>query len=532
MKNGYMASLPAMAINNLKSCKRRCKVADTTMSLNAKEVVIRATVLRNLLLRRQDRLGERVGVLLPPSVAAATTNLSLTVAGRITVNLNYALGSDFVNRCVEIARLGTIVTSRRFLSKTKLDVNCRELIYLEDLKREASRFDRLRTACRVYLSSTQSLMRYLGIDQFNPCKPATILFTSGSTGEPKGVVLTHANIGHNLAEIKRVGKLEDKDVLLGVLPFFHSFGFTASLWATLTQDITGVFHFHPLEASVIGKLAECYKATIFHSTPTFLRQYLKRIKPHQFADVNFVLSGGEPLPNQLADEFETKFGIRPMDSYGATECAPLISLNVPTSRSEHSSSGIDRLEGSVGKPARNVDIRILDVENESPCPVGKSGVIHVRGPNVMLGYFERDDLTRKVLKDGWYDTGDIGHVDSDGFLFVTGRLSRFSKIGGEMIPHVAIETVLSEYTNETNDDQIRIGVTSVRNIVGEENIVVLYNTHLRSVDAMIFHLAQCGFPNSFIPKPKNFFLVDKIPTLPTGKLDLQMLKTIASEKVV
>ena len=156
-------------------------------------------------------------------------------------------------------------------------------------------------------------------------------------------------------------------------------------------------------------------------------------------------------------------------------------------------------------------------------------MILVRGPNVMAGYFERDDLTRNVLKDGWYQTGDIGYFDQDGFLFISGRLSRFSKIGGEMVPHIVIENALSKLVYEKNDDQIRVGVTSTRNRSGEESVVVIYNTCNQTVDEMIIHLAQSGLPNSFIPKPKNFISVDKVPTLPTGKLDLKRLKSIAQK---
>ena len=501
------------------------------MSLSAKEVVVRALVLRNLLVRN-GRIGEtadRIGILLPPSVAAAITNLSLSLSKQITVNLNYALGSAFVNRCIEIARPNFVVTSRRFLSKVKLELECKDIIFLEDLKLQASIADKLKATFGAYLRSERSLIRDLGINQIEPGNPATILFTSGSTGDPKGVVLTHANIGHNLSEITRVGKFTDEDTLLGVLPFFHSFGFTASLWATLTQDITGVFHYHPLESEHIGKLAEKYKATIFHSTPTFLRQYLKRVAPRQFTNVNFVLSGGEPLKIDLADNFEATFGTRPVDCYGATECSPLISLNVPKSRSTHVEPGIDRRDGSVGKPAKHVSVKVVDLDTQEPCPSGESGMILVRGPNVMAGYFERDDLTRNVLKDGWYQTGDIGYFDQDGFLFISGRLSRFSKIGGEMVPHIVIENALSKLVYEKNDDQIRVGVTSTRNRSGEESVVVIYNTCNQTVDEMIIHLAQSGLPNSFIPKPKNFISVDKVPTLPTGKLDLKRLKSIAQK---
>ncbi|EMI17306.1 bifunctional acyl-[acyl carrier protein] synthetase/2-acylglycerophosphoethanolamine acyltransferase, partial [Rhodopirellula maiorica SM1] len=230
---------------------------------------------------------------------------------------------------------------------------------------------------------------------------------------------------------------------MGVLPFFHSFGYSVTLWAVMTLGPTGVYHFNPLDARQIGKLAAKFKASVLLGTPTFLRSYLRRVEPEQFATLDVVVVGAEKMPAELFDAFEERFGVRPVEGYGATELSPLVSVNIPPSRSSAKYQA-DRIEGSVGRPLPGIGARIVSPEDGSELLSGQDGMLMVTGPNVMKGYVNQDELTRKVVQDGWYVTGDIANVDDQGFLHITGRLSRFSKIAGEMVPHLRVEEEIAK----------------------------------------------------------------------------------------
>ncbi len=282
--------------------------------------------------------------------------------------------------------------------------------------------------------------------------PITIIFTSGSTGDPKGVVLTYDNIRANVSSIHTALMLTEKDFLIGILPFFHSFGYTVTLWTPFVLPLGAAFHFSPLDARQIGKLTQDFQATVLLATPTFLRNYLRRVEPEMFQSLNLVVVGAEKEPQSLSDAFEERFGVRPIEGYGMTEMGPLVSVNIPPSRIlEGNRDGMLR-EGSVGKPLPAVEAKIVSLEDGQPLPNNVDGMLYVRGPGLMPGYLNQKELTNKVIKDGWYETGDVGHIDDDGFIHLTGRQSRFSKIGGEMIPHGVVEEAIHACIGETNED--------------------------------------------------------------------------------
>jgi acyl-[acyl-carrier-protein]-phospholipid O-acyltransferase/long-chain-fatty-acid--[acyl-carrier-protein] ligase len=375
------------------------------------------------------------------------------------------------------------------------------------------------------------LDRMLGLHKVNCDDLLTIIFTSGSTGMPKGVMLSNANISHNVDAIERAIKLDNNDTVLGVLPFFHSFGYSVTLWAVMTLGPKGVYHFNPLDARQVGKLAEKHKATVLLGTPTFLRGYLRRVTPEQFASLDVVVVGAEKMPADLFDAFEKKFGVRPVEGYGTTELSPLVSVNIPPTRSPALYQP-DRVEGSVGRPLPGVSARIVCPDSDEELCAGEDGMLLVTGPNVMRGYANRDDLTGKAIKDGWYITGDIAHVDKEGFIHITGRLSRFSKIGGEMVPHVRIEEELSKLFHESDDDEVvRVCVTSVPDEKKGERLVVLHLPTEKDFDEIRKALSEAGLPNLFIPARDSFIEVDEIPMLGTGKLDLKKAKAIAAERL-
>ncbi|MGC4005847.1 MAG: AMP-binding protein [Pirellulales bacterium] len=354
-----------------------------------------------------------------------------------------------------------------------------------------------------------------------------MIFTSGSTGDPKGVVLSHDNVRANIASIEEAVRLTADDVLVGALPFFHSYGYTATMWTALALDVAGVYHFSPLDAQQIGKLCEKYGVTVLMSTPTFLRNYLRKCTPEQFKKLDVVFGSAEKLPKDLCDAFEEKFGHRPLEAYGATEMSPLISVNVPPSRTPQRDDSAAR-EGTVGRPIPGVTAKVVDPETGKDLPAGEPGMLWVNGKNVMRGYLNEPEMTAKVVRDGWYVTGDIAFLHPDGFIQITGRQSRFSKIGGEMVPHLKIEEHLLQAL-KAGEDELPLVVTAVPDEKKGERIVVLHRPLAKSIDELRKALSNDGLPNIWIPSNDSFKEVEKIPVLGTGKLDLKGVKDLAKE---
>ncbi|MHC4848546.1 MAG: AMP-binding protein, partial [Planctomycetota bacterium] len=404
-----------------------------------------------------------------------------------------------------------------------------ELVFVDELRDEIGLTDKIVGAFEAFAIPRGMLARLLGAHRTKGDDVLTLIFTSGSTGVPKGVMLTHKNVSSNVEAIENVVNATPEDAFLGVLPFFHSFGYTATLWTTMTMDVGGVFHFNPLDGRRVGQLCERYGVTIIQATPTFLRTYLRRCTPEQLRTVDAVVTGAEKLSDSLADEFEAKFGTRPVEAYGATELSPLISCNVPPSRSKL--EGRDYKEGTVGRPALAVQARAVDLETEEPLAAGEIGMIQIRGPNLMKGYFDRQDLTDEVMRGDWYITGDLGSIDADGFLRIEGRLSRFSKIGGEMVPHVGVEDALNRLLGAAEDGSMRAAVTAVPDPKKGERLVVLHTAMERDPDAIRALMVQDGLPNLWIPSSDSWFEVPAIPVLGTGKLALREVRRIAEERV-
>jgi acyl-[acyl-carrier-protein]-phospholipid O-acyltransferase/long-chain-fatty-acid--[acyl-carrier-protein] ligase len=374
------------------------------------------------------------------------------------------------------------------------------------------------------------LNRRLGLGENRSDDLLTVIFTSGSTGVPKGVMLTHANVRHNVDAVNQVIRLRHEDAIVGILPFFHSFGYTITLWAVMALDIRGAYHFNPLDARQVGKLVERNKATILLTTPTFLRSYLKRCSQEEFATLDTVVAGAEKLPKELSDAFEKKFGVRPVEGYGTTELSPLVSVNIPPSRS--AGVQLDRREGTVGLPVPGVAARVVDAQGQD-LGTSKSGMLLITGPNVMKGYLNQPDKTAEVIRDGWYVTGDIAELDDDGFITITGRESRFSKIGGEMVPHLRIEECLQELIGEHEDDEhteLKIAVTAIPDEKKGERLIVLHTGLPKTPEQLATGLKAKGLPNLFIPSTDSFIRVESIPVLGTGKLDLRGLRDMALAK--
>ena len=510
----------------------RLKVADALgTELTGKRLLIGTLLFRSLL--RTHILGadeSHVGVLLPPSAGAVLANTALTVDGRVTVNLNYTLSDEVANHCLKAAGVRHVLTSRAFLKKRPMELDA-ELVYLEDLRKRAGTPAKLKAAAHAALP-LPLLTRSLGLHDLDPEATLTVVFTSGSTGEPKGVELTHRSVGAVLAAIEPLARPVEEDVTLGVLPFFHSFGYTATMWWPLVHPGAGVYGPNPLDSRTVGKLGEKYRPTITFATPTFLRSYLRRCTPEQLGSLNLTVVGGEKLPADLREAWAAKFGLAPTEGYGATELSPVVACNVPPER-QRAGDPPGLKHGTIGRPLPGVRVEVRDPDTGAALPTGAEGTLHVGGPTVMKGYLNDPAKTAAALKDGWYDTGDMAKLDADGFIHITGRLSRFSKIGGEMVPHLRIEEELLKICEcddpEAGDGPV-LAVSSVPDERKGEKIVVLHRPLPVPVEEVRKRLGAAGLPNLWVPAADAFHVVDALPVLGTGKLDLKALAALAREK--
>jgi acyl-[acyl-carrier-protein]-phospholipid O-acyltransferase / long-chain-fatty-acid--[acyl-carrier-protein] ligase len=279
-----------------------------------------------------------------------------------------------------------------------------------------------------------------------------------------------------------------------------------------------------LEAREIGRLSRRHGATILVSAPTFLRSYLRRCEPEDFRTLEVVIVGAERLPPALADAFQERFGVRPSEGYGATELSPAVAVNAPASRDP--SGGQGAREGTVGRALAGIAVRVVDPATRAELPAGAEGLLLVKGPSVMQGYLGRPDLTAEVVRDGWYTTGDMAAIDSDGFIRITGRLSRFSKIGGEMVPHLRIEELINEILGGHADGP-RATVAAVADEKKGERLVVLHCGLGMTPDELCRRLHEKGLPPLWIPSPDSFRQVSALPLLGTGKLDLAAVRALA-----
>ncbi len=496
---------------------------------NSGKISFGGALVRAILLARRLRRvwegQEMVGILLPPSVPGALVNWAALMLGKVPVNLNYTLSSEALASCARQCGLKTVITAKALLERVKVEVPGQAL-YLDELVGKPGAAEKLVAMLMAWLLPSPLLLRALGQRRRTENGDvATVIFSSGSTGEPKGVLLTHANIAANVEQVGQVFFLAGDDRVLGILPFFHSFGFTVTLIMPAVLGIGVVYHPSPLDARAIGALVEQYHVTFLLSTPTFLQAYLRRASPEQFGSLEYVLVGAEKLPDRVAQSFEDNFGIRPLEGYGATECAPVVAVNARDFRAPGFRQ-VGAKRGRIGHPLPGVSVRIVDPDTFAPLAMGEPGLLLVSGPNVMKGYLDQPEKTAEVLRDGWYVTGDIASQDEDGFLTITDRLSRFSKIGGEMVPHGRIEEKLQELAGAT--DQV-FAVSSVPDERKGERLVVLHTLQDDKLQEILKALPLSGLPNLWIPRANQFFRVDALPYLGTGKLDLRRVRDLARD---
>jgi acyl-[acyl-carrier-protein]-phospholipid O-acyltransferase / long-chain-fatty-acid--[acyl-carrier-protein] ligase len=355
---------------------------------------------------------------------------------------------------------------------------------------------------------------------------ATLLFTSGSTGEPKGVVLSHRNVVGNVSQFRELLDAKTDDAILASLPFFHSFGSTVTLWYPLIEAVRIITYPSPLEVAKNAALIEQHKLTLLLATPTFLRGYLRKAEPHQLRSLRLVITGAEKLPLDLAKSFEERFKQKVFEGYGLTETSPVVSTNLPEPEPVRPGEQVQPSSrpGSTGKMAPGIAAEIREPETDRKLSLHETGMLWLRGVNIFEGYLHDRERTSEVLRDGWLKTGDIGRFDEDGFLYIEGRLSRFSKIGGEMVPHESIEQKIVELLGLSGKDERTLAIVGVTDEAKGEALVLLSAVDV-DLARLRDKLRDAGVPNLWIPKRVQ--CVESIPVLASGKLDLSQCVALA-----
>jgi acyl-[acyl-carrier-protein]-phospholipid O-acyltransferase/long-chain-fatty-acid--[acyl-carrier-protein] ligase len=508
----------------VRAAKRRwgsfCMADATTAPLTFGRALAGALLLSRWI-RRAAPGQPRIGLLLPASVGGALANIAVALAGRASVNLNFTAGRDAMAAAIARCGIGTILTSRRFLAKAGIP-EMDGMVFLEDVMARISPLSKAWMMAVAFLLPARLLSRiYAG--QGDADSLATIVFSSGSTGVPKGVMLTHRNILSNVDAIAQVFQLRDDDVMVGVLPFFHSFGFSVTLWLPMVNGFGAAFHPNPMDGKTIGELAGSHRGTILVSTPTFYAGYVRKCRPEQFAHVRYALVGAEKLREPIAAAFQEAFGIALLEGYGCTEMAPVVAVNAPDVRD---AGGHQRASapGTVGHPLPGVAAKVVDPETGEGPLIGREGLLLVNGPNRMQGYLDDPERTAEALRDGWYVTGDIACIDEAGFIRITDRLSRFSKIAGEMVPHMKIEEEIQALLDAAHS----CAVTAVPDEARGERLVAFYTDPAVAPHELWERLCRTELPRLWLPRREDVRWVEAIPTLGTGKVDLRAVRRLAA----
>ncbi|HKB57746.1 MAG TPA: AMP-binding protein, partial [Lacunisphaera sp.] len=471
----------------------------------------------------------RVGIVLPPGAGAHIANLAVACAGKVPVNLNFTVGRAAIEASLRVGEIRTIITADALRVKIP---NFPFPANTLDLKKEIEAAGGKRAivpwVLAAWLLPNQWLAALLGVPREGDQAEAALLFTSGSSGEPKGVVLTHRNILANCAQISSLSILPDTATMIGCLPIFHSFGFTVTLWYPLLRGCKVVTLPSPLDTRKIVEAIQQENATVLIGAPTFVRPFLRKATREELATLNLVVTGAEKLPMDLYDGFLAQFGIEILQGYGLTETTPAACINQydPPITTTTAEPQLGKKPGAVGRLFPGMSARIMDPETGEELPLTATGMVWLRGPNIFSGYLKDPEKSAAALKGRWFITGDLGRFDDDGFLYIEGRLSRFSKIGGEMVPHGTVEQrIIEVFGWDQNDGPVAV-ITGVPDASKGEALVLL-TKHEVTTEQLRAKLLEAGLPNLWIPRLIR--RVDKIPMLGTGKTDLKACRTLAIE---
>ncbi|HLP47917.1 MAG TPA: AMP-binding protein, partial [Candidatus Kapabacteria bacterium] len=446
----------------------------------------------------------------PNSAGSILTILGIVMAGKVPVMINYSTGA--ASNC-EYAQgkcgFKTIITSRALLEK----IGCRlvaGMVFIEDIMEKVTVKDKLGAALKTKLPLGMLLK---SVHQGEWDDNVVILFTSGSEKDPKAVQLTHRNLTSNINDVHKVLDIMDKDIILANLPLFHVFGHNINFWLPMTRGITTVSYANPLEYQKVVDVVREEKVTLMVGTPVFFIGYLRKSRLGDFASVRLAFTGADKTPDWLREEFVKKHNLIVYEGYGCTETSPVISLNI----------GENNRPGSIGKPFPSVNVKIADINTGETLPAGKEGKILVKGDLVMKGYFDDLEETSLRIKDGWYDTGDMGMYDQDGFLWHRGRLKRFVKIGGEMVSLVKVESVLGEVL----PTEVDCCVVEVPDFLKGARIVA---TVTQDIDERRI-LTEMTKKLSPIELPKQFLVIPDLPKMGSGKIDFRSVTEMVKAKL-
>lgn len=452
-------------------------------------------------------------------------NLAVLFAGKVPVNINFTASHDAVKSSIRQADIDKFITADPFVRKVSSfpwPPN-RDLIFIErSLPRLKKKIIRWVVLSKILPVSI--IAKILGLGNSSGDDEAVLLFTSGSSGEPKGVPLSHRNVLANVCQFSSRIRLDHDTKILGCLPLFHSFGSTVTLWYPCIEGLNLVTYPSPLETKRLAELIEMHEVNMLLSTPTFLRGYMRRVKAEQLKSLDYAVTGAEKLPQSLAISFKEKFGILPMEGYGLTETSPATNLNISNPTTEENLSIIPANRfGSVGKFLPGMAVKMTNPVTGAPSPVDTQGSIWLRGANIFPGYLNAPKKTAEVIQDGWLNTGDIGRIDEDGFLYIEGRLSRFSKIAGEMVPHETVEASITKVLGLDQETERKIAVVGIPDEQKGEAIVLLTTVCGETLEQecidLRYKLMDEGLPSLWCPK--SFIPVDEIPILASGKLDIK-----------
>lgn len=488
-------------VRNAKKYESKLAIADRTLN---RRVTYKRALIGSLILSKKFSVYDPgfLGIMLPNSAGSVLSILATLMSGRVPVMINYSTGA--AGNC-EFAQkkcaFKTIITSRALCEK----ISCRHvegMVYLEDVMKSVNLFDKIKAAFTAGLPTERILK---SIHQGDENDTLLILFTSGSEKEPKGVQLTHRNICQNWQSLRTAFVFTHEDMFLANLPYFHVFGQTANLWVPLAEGMTLVTYANPLDFKTICDIVREERVTLMAGTPTFFWGYLRNSKPGDFATCRIMLSGADKCPDALRKAFMEKHGKILLEAYGTTETSPAITVNTPQ----------NNRPGSVGRPIDGVQVRVENYETEKPCGVGEIGKILVKGDNVMKGYFDDFEQTSLSIRHGWYDTGDMGYEDADGYIWHVGRLKRFLKVGGEMVSLIKVEDVLEKFL----PPDVECCVVEVPDALRGARIVAAITQPIdekATLKKMSEHLPNIAMPSKFVVMPE-------LPKAGSGKIDFRTI---------
>jgi len=477
-----------------------------------REVTYSRALIAALLLRKEFKKYDKgfLGVMIPTSAGCALTVLGSLMSGRTPVMINYSTGAaENCRYAQKKCDFKTIVTSKALLKKIECP-HVEGMVYIEDIMAGLSTMKKVKAAAisKLPAKTIKKLVAGKSDDE-----DAVILFTSGSEKDPKAVELTHKNIGSNIVSFSERYNLGPEDIFLANLPFFHVFGLTGNLWTPLYHGMTMVSYANPLDYRKICDIIRDDKPTVMVATPSFFWGYLRKSDPGDFASLRVAVSGADKCPESLRDGFIEKHNMVLYEGYGTTETSPAISANA---------DGMNKL-GSVGLPFKGVQVRIEHYETGEECGVGENGKILVKGDLVMKGYFNDFEETSLHIRHGWYDTGDMGNLDEDGYLWHVGRLKRFVKIGGEMVSLIRVENALEKHL----PDDVLCCVVEIPDAIKGARIVAAVTQEIdekKTLKKMADDLPK-------IALPKIFVIIEDLPKMGSGKIDFRTVTDIVMQKL-